>query len=691
MYSIKRCSKKRGFALSLFAPAGLALINSANLRADATWDVDVGDGSWSTPSNWVGHDVPTDGNVTISFNDSASHLITYDGNLSSDGSVLLGNLGSGVATLALNGGYSLSATILEVGGDGRGNVTQSAGTIKASVHLVGMNGGSGTYLLNDGTLLSDSLYIGNAGTGYFHQSGGTVVSNIEVFIGREDSGGNGTLLISGGVFQSHNAGETINSGTIIQTGGTHIVDGLGLFIANRFGTNSAYQMMGGTLNVLGILDISFVPAFFQTGGTVNVLGDSPPNTPWGGGYLHDQGYVLSGGVLNVDGLETALNHVQTGGTQTIGKLGTPGELDVSGTFSLSGTGVLDVLGLEGLGEQYPNHPANAGTFFQSGGGHFVGDGAMPGTLDLGRYSGGRGTVRLKGGSLAVIGQEFIAGLGTGTFIQTNGYHSVTGDAYIASDAGGKGLYTASSGSAALDNLYIGGGSVSPGGFGSLVLSGATMSVGGNLKLWPTGTIIYSGGSLTAGSLAVSGGHILLTLGSGTTLRVHSVTTESGGIVDLADNSMVIDYGGGALFAPAVVSSPLDDVVAQLGNGIITSISVTDPNKRIGYSDDGTNITLKLAFGGDANLDGIVNFTDLQLLDDHWEQSGYWSGGDFDYNRLVNITDLYILAPNWNDSTPLSDALAQLGLPQVPEPALCMAFMIAPLFIRRRRNRGFGHT
>lgn len=53
--------------------------------------------------------------------------------------------------------------------------------------------------------------------------------------------------------------------------------------------------------------------------------------------------------------------------------------------------------------------------------------------------------------------------------------------------------------------------------------------------------------------------------------------------------------------------------------------------------------------GDANLDGTVNWQDLQILAAHMGQSGTWVDGDFNYDELVNYLDYLILKANTGKS------------------------------------------
>ena len=59
--------------------------------------------------------------------------------------------------------------------------------------------------------------------------------------------------------------------------------------------------------------------------------------------------------------------------------------------------------------------------------------------------------------------------------------------------------------------------------------------------------------------------------------------------------------------------------------------------------------LTLAEAGDANLDGVVNFTDLNIVLTNYNQPGDWSEGDFNHDGVVNFADLNIVLTNYNQS------------------------------------------
>lgn len=99
-------------------------------------------------------------------------------------------------------------------------------------------------------------------------------------------------------------------------------------------------------------------------------------------------------------------------------------------------------------------------------------------------------------------------------------------------------------------------------------------------------------------------------------------------------------------------------------------------------------------GGDVNLDGKVNITDLSLLATHFGQQGPdvdWADGDFNGDHAVTISDLSLLATFFGSM--LGGAGGPGGLPgaaggDVPEPASAIALtaLAAGLLKRRRRRR-----
>ena len=180
--------------------------------------------------------------------------------------------------------------------------------------------------------------------------------------------------------------------------------------------------------------------------------------------------------------------------------------------------------------------------------------------------------------------------------------------------------------------------------------------------------------------------------------VNTFAIDSSASLDLTNNSMVIDYD--------TVGTLVDDTRLMLQSGKLTSSST---GGKIGYGDnavlakgsfagqtpDSTSLLIKFTYGGDANLDGQVDISDLGALATAWQTSAPWTGGDFDYSGFVDISDLGLLATNWQlgVGSPLGpsfdEALASVGLAgvSVPEPTALglLGLCLAGVAWRRRRN------
>ncbi|MCC6679662.1 MAG: hypothetical protein IT445_02060 [Phycisphaeraceae bacterium] len=90
--------------------------------------------------------------------------------------------------------------------------------------------------------------------------------------------------------------------------------------------------------------------------------------------------------------------------------------------------------------------------------------------------------------------------------------------------------------------------------------------------------------------------------------------------------------------------------------------------------------------GDANGDGLVNLSDLQILGDNWQSTtATWAQADFTGDGIVNLADLQILGDNWGfgagPDVSFDEALASIA---IPEPvSLALFGLMLPLVLRRR--------
>lgn len=90
------------------------------------------------------------------------------------------------------------------------------------------------------------------------------------------------------------------------------------------------------------------------------------------------------------------------------------------------------------------------------------------------------------------------------------------------------------------------------------------------------------------------------------------------------------------------------------------------------------------FPGDADFDGVVNFSDLTVLAAHYGRPGEWVDGDFNGDGIVNFADLVTLAQNYGKSAPTGEPYS-ITVP-IPEPgAFALLSTVALLALRRPRR------
>ncbi len=85
--------------------------------------------------------------------------------------------------------------------------------------------------------------------------------------------------------------------------------------------------------------------------------------------------------------------------------------------------------------------------------------------------------------------------------------------------------------------------------------------------------------------------------------------------------------------------------------------------------------------GDANLDGMVNASDLNEVGFNWLGAAGWAGGDFTGDGLVNAADLNVLGFQWQKGVGPGTASP------LPEPAAAWLSFSGALLVARRLRRG----
>ncbi|MGD0139841.1 MAG: PEP-CTERM sorting domain-containing protein [Tepidisphaeraceae bacterium] len=238
-----------------------------------------------------------------------------------------------------------------------------------------------------------------------------------------------------------------------------------------------------------------------------------------------------------------------------------------------------------------------------------------------------------------------------------------------------------------------------------------------------------GTPLSVGSMSITAGALKLATGvSGGTgpaatspIDLTSLSITGNGVLDINNNHLIITYGA---------SDPITTIAGYIasghntgnwnGPGIISSAALTNPSGLlygIGYADGNDHVVTGLTSGqievaytllGDANLDGLVNGSDFNILAANFNQSiTGWDQGDFNYDGLVNASDFNELAANFNQGVSGAasagdiaalDAFAAangLSLPtsSVPEPASTFLFGVLALggLLQVRRSRRLGRA
>ena len=163
------------------------------------------------------------------------------------------------------------------------------------------------------------------------------------------------------------------------------------------------------------------------------------------------------------------------------------------------------------------------------------------------------------------------------------------------------------------------------------------------------------------------------------------------IVPQFRNASVVTSGTGTVSASGTLASvTFDTTPAPAG---IYPLRLG--NTRNGDTDFGgtpaniTNGNLIVLYPGDANMNGMVDFSDLLSLAQHYgtTSGNSFATGDFNYDGSVNFNDLLLLAQNYGKSlnlNPPPPTSPAFGAAAVPEPGALTVLILAPLLLSRRR-------
>lgn len=431
---------------------------------------------------------------------------------------------------------------------------------------------------------------------------------------------NGTTVGAGGsrlagTWDANTAEWNPNSGGTSATSGW-VAGKVAMFAAGGDGSGSYTITVNGTQNIGGL--------YFQngnvtlTGGgfilasdaTITAMsGVQTINTPISGSFalLKDgPGTVILGAINTYSGITTIENGVLELGN-VYGLVFTNVDVDVDNGLNINSLNAT-LGGLSGSGAvNIGGQTLTVGNDNQAA----VYSGMLSGSGQIAKIGNGSWTVS---GSITGAMGVSVSGAGVVTLSGANNYSGIT------NIAGGSSLIIASAGALS-----------SP----SAVVNNGTLSVNAN----SIAKAISGTGTLNIG--AASPAVLQIAPGSGVNSQ-KILSISPGSTLDITNNIFVVAYGSG--------SDPITTILGNLisgydngkwdGSGIISSSAAANIGTTIGYADGNSQITIKYTWIGDANLDGVVNSTDLGMIS---SVGTTWSGGDFNYDGKVNADDYALFA------------------------------------------------
>jgi autotransporter-associated beta strand protein len=228
----------------------------------------------------------------------------------------------------------------------------------------------------------------------------------------------------------------------------------------------------------------------------------------------------------------------------------------------------------------------------------------------------------------------------------------------------------------------------------------------------TGTLVVgASGALPSGAVNITGGTLQLAASTGQTTMT-SLAISGGGVLDVNNNHVIINYGSGADPIATIASMLATGYNGGAWNGaggiISTAAAANSGSYGLGYADfaDAGNPagllsgTIEVAYTllGDADLNHSVNGVDFGILAANFNKGvSRWDAGDFNYDNAVNGVDFGLLAANFNkgasgasasDFAALDAFAAANGLlADVPEPTSILLCAVGgtALLARRRRS------
>ncbi|MGC4033458.1 MAG: autotransporter-associated beta strand repeat-containing protein [Tepidisphaeraceae bacterium] len=428
-------------------------------------------------------------------------------------------------------------------------------------------------------------------------------------------------------------------------------------------------------------------------------------------------------VLNAANTYTGTTNVNAGTLTAAGGAAVPD----AGVVIVNTNGTFNVTGNETVGSV-----AGSGDLTLANGVTLTHGGNNASTTFSGDITGG-GALTKQGAGTTTLG-----GLNTYTGA-TNVYNGAIRVASIASNTGTNNTISLGSGAGVGTLVYTGTGEVSP---KSIYQSAGAAANGGTLDMSGTGALRFTGATLAANAsqqhtLTLQGsttgiGQIdgvisdgsatnktsLLKQGTGTwvlagantytgittviagTLRAtpaayNNLLTNAGGIV-LGNTGGVLELDYTTTSPASLIDSILTAGYPSFTAGRIRAAAALAAGQAIGYADDASEVTVRVTLGGDADLDGDVDFNDFLALQAHFGTAGNFGNGDFNYDHIVDFNDFLLMQTNFGQAL-AAGATADVTAEQVaamtafgnairvPEPTSLALLGSGGLMLTRRRR------
>ncbi len=606
------------------------------------------------------------------------------------------------------GSWTLTGQSSQVGNQGDPAVNTTYGCYSPSGWLVGMpTSGNVSMVAENGTLVAGASSTGTYGVGGFTSPFG---ASALLVAGNLNNDGTAITLTS-------NTAVNIGNAVILSGGAAAMTSGTINGTVTLGDTNNNAMNLSGPVTIAGIagnggltgsnLGVTPIALTIVTPGTgVTISGNIGECNFTSAGYNTTPVYLAGtyssvgssiikagAGTLTLSG-----NNSYTGGTMlNSGQLNinSPTALGDPGTFTING-GTIDCTQSGGVVLTNNNPQAwNGDVYFVGSNSLDMGTGAVAmngntqvtvgaNTLSIGGAISnaiGSGLTKAGGGTLVLYGANTYTGMTTvnaGTLAY--GANNVIAGAVTVN----AGEFALGGYSGTVTGVTLTGGLISSTSSGTLtstsdfnVQNGSiTANLAGTVGLTKTtsGTVVLGSlsGYTPSGSLTYTG---LTTINGGTLEAIGA-----GGLGLLTSAGLNIEHGAAVLDFTGLIDPPTLDPIANTlmqqarANGWVidgthpvgsTTAAANPLIDALGWTDTvvggRTVLTVMYTLCGDANLDGVVNGADLNVVLSNYNKTGmYWSQGDFNYDGTVNGADLNKVLSNYNQSVSVGAA--------VPEPS-----------------------